>query len=226
MVHYQEEYEQRSKNPRTALLLALLLGPIGMFYATVTWAAIMLFMNVVFGALTYGLAIIILWPVGARIAYRTVGARNQKLLRQKNERMERFSLLAGKHPQRLMERDSGLCGANDQTKTLSPDRRQEDKTYRQGNALIKFGVGLIRTAGGKFLSNGLTRSWSKTAFKKMVSSFSVRKPSPLVGPTLKPNEEAFGTFELRLMSLKNLRDKGLIDELEFNYKKKAILDEL
>ena len=226
MVHYQEEYEQRSKNPKTALLLALLLGPIGMFYATVTWAAIMLFMNVVFGALTYGIAIIILWPVGARIAYRTIHARNQKLLRQKDERMERFSLLAGKHPQRLMERDSGLCGANDQTKTLSPDRLQERKTYRQGNTLIRLGVGLIRTAGRKCFSKGLTKSWPKKEFTKMLSSFSAIKPSPLSGATLKPNEETFGAFELRLMSLKNLRDKGLIDKLEFDNKKKAILDEL
>ncbi len=226
MVHYQEEYEQRSKNPRTALLLALLLGPIGMFYATVTWAAIMLFMNVVFGALTYGLAIIILWPVGARIAYRTVRARNQKLLRQKNEHMGRFPLLTGKHPQGLMERVSALCGANDQTKTLSPDDRQEDKTYRQGNALIRLGVGLIRTAGEKCFSKGLTKSWPKKEFAKMLSSFSAGRPSRISCPTLKPNEEAFGAFELRLMSLKNLRDKELIDELEFNNKKKAILDEL
>ena len=78
MVHYHEDYKQSPKNAKTALLLALLLGPIGMFYATVTWAAIMLFMSVVFGALTYGIAIIILWPVGARIAYRTVRARNQE----------------------------------------------------------------------------------------------------------------------------------------------------
>ncbi|MGA8833821.1 MAG: SHOCT domain-containing protein [Desulfomonilaceae bacterium] len=226
MVHYQEEYEQRSRNPRTALLLALLLGPIGMFYATVTWAAIMLFMNIVFGALTYGIAIIILWPVGARIAYKTVHARNQKLLRQKSVHMGRFPLLAGKHPQGLMERDSALCGANDQTKTLSPDDRQEHKTYRQRNALIRLGVGLIRTAGEKCFSKGLTKSWPKTEFTKMLSSFSARKPLPLCGTTLKPNEETFGAFELRLMSLKNLRDKGLIDELEFNNKKKAILDEL
>ncbi|MHB8204565.1 MAG: hypothetical protein ACYDHG_12790 [Desulfomonilaceae bacterium] len=226
MVHYQEEYEQRSRNPRTALLLALLLGPIGMFYATVTWAAIMLFMNVVFGALTYGLAIIILWPVGARIAYRTVRARNQKLLRQKNEHMGRLPLLAGKNPRRLMEHNAGIVCANDQMKTLSPDNRQEDKTYRQGNALIRLGVGLIRTAGEKCFSKGLTKSWPKTEFTKMLSSFSARKPSPLSGTTLKPNEETFGAFELRLMSLKNLRDKELIDELEFNNKKKAILDEL
>jgi len=225
MVHYQEEYEQRSKNPRTALLLALLLGPIGMFYATVTWAAIMLFMNVVFGMVTYGLAILILWPVGARIAYKAVCTRNQKLLRQKDNHMERISLLVGKHPQRLMEQNSGIERADDPTKTPSPDR-QENKTYRHGNALIKFGVGLIRTAGRKCFYNGLTGNWSKTEFRKMVSSFSARKPSPLSGCTLKPNEEAFGTFELRLMSLKNLRDKGLIDELEFNNKKKVILDEL
>ncbi len=63
-------------------------------------------------------------------------------------------------------------------------------------------------------------------FTKMLSSFSAGRPSRISGPTLRPNEEAFGTFELRLMSLNNLRDKGLIDGLEFNNKKKAILDEL
>ena len=225
MVHYQEDYEQCPKNAKTALLLALLLGPIGMFYATVTWAAIMLFMNVVFGALTYGIAIIILWPVGARIAYRTVRARNQELLRQKNNQTERFSLLTAKHPPRLMERDSGTVCVDGPTKALSPGW-QGDKKIRHGNALIKFGVGLIRTAGGKCLSNDLTRNWSKTAYKKMVSSFSARRPSQISGSTLELNEKAFGTFELRLMSLKNLRDKGLIDELEFHNKKKAILDDL
>ena len=62
---------------------------------------------------------------------------NQKLLRQKKCAYGAFPLLAGKHPQGLMERDSALCGANDQTKTLSPDDRQEHKTYRQRNALIR-----------------------------------------------------------------------------------------
>jgi hypothetical protein len=225
MVHYHEDYKQCPKNAKTALLLALLLGPIGMFYATVTWAAIMLFMNVIFGALTYGIAIIILWPVGARIAYRTVLARNQELLRQKNNHMERLSLLTAKHPPRLRERDSGSVCVDGSTKALSPGR-QGDKKIRHGNALIKFGVGLIRTAGGKCFSNGLIKSWPKTEFTKMLSGFSARRPSPLSGPALKPNEEAFGSFELRLISLKNLRNKGLIDELEFNNKKKAILDEL
>ncbi len=84
MAIYMEEEREHPKNPRKALLLALLLGPIGMFYATVTWATVMLFMNLIFGVITYGLAILILWPIGANIAYNAVIERNRKLLQEKN----------------------------------------------------------------------------------------------------------------------------------------------
>ena len=103
MAVHQERYQERARSPRTAVLLALILGPIGMFYATVTWAAIMLFMNIVFGLITYGLAILILWPVGARIAYKAVCARNQKLLRQRNDHTQPFSLSIEKHPRKLID---------------------------------------------------------------------------------------------------------------------------
>lgn len=71
-----------TKSPSLALLLALTLGPIGMFYATITGAVIMLVVNIVFGILTYGLAIIVLWPLGARIAYMVVRNKNRLLERR------------------------------------------------------------------------------------------------------------------------------------------------
>ena len=67
---------------------------------------------------------------------------------------------------------------------------------------------------------------SKSEFSKKVSRFMAEKPSLVSNHAPNPNDDVFGALELRLMRLKNLRDKGLIDELEFNNKKKAILDEL
>lgn len=224
MVHYHEKRE-RSKNPGTALLLALLLGPIGMFYATVTWAAIMLFINVILGAITYGLVIIVLWPVGARIAYRAVCTHNQKILRQTNGHIDVLPSLVNKHPQRINAHNAGIVYDDDYTATLSPNEI-EDKTFKQAQVLARFGGGLIRVAAEKFLPNDLAGNWIKNAFKKMGPNFRLQKPSPLFGHTPQPNKKAIGELELRMMTLKNLREKGLIDELEFNCKKKSILDEL
>lgn len=64
------------RNTRLALFLAIMLGPIGIFYATVTGAAIMLVINVVLGVLTYGLAVIVLWPLGVKIAQMSVRKNN------------------------------------------------------------------------------------------------------------------------------------------------------
>lgn len=64
------------RNARLALFLAIMLGPFGMFYATVTGAVIMLVINVVLGFITYGLALIVLWPLGAKIAYLSVRENN------------------------------------------------------------------------------------------------------------------------------------------------------
>ena len=46
------------------------------------------------------------------------------------------------------------------------------------------------------------------------------KPSLLSNQPQNPSDDVFGAFELRLVKLQNLRDKGLIDELDFNNKKK------
>ena len=222
---YQDQIRQRVKNPQNAFLLALLLGPVGMFYATVTWAAIMLFMNIALGLVTYGLAIVILWPIGARIAYRAVRTRNQKFLRKQNECPDQFSLSEGQRPQKRITKLLGIVGSNDPSETISVTPKG-NATHRNRNALIKRGVDIIRTAGTKRLWNDLSGSWPKTQFTRIISNFRTRKPSLPSIPLLKRNEEAFNTFELRLRSLKALRDKGLVDELEFKNKKKAILDEL
>ncbi|MFA6221040.1 MAG: SHOCT domain-containing protein [Desulfomonilaceae bacterium] len=225
MAVHEERYQERVRSPRTAVLLALILGPIGMFYATITWAAIMLFMNIVFGLITYGLAILILWPVGARIAYKAVCARNQKLLRQRNDHAQPFSLSIEKHPRKLIDKNPGAVRAENSTRTISL-MTQSNKIYMNGNALIKLGLGLIRKAETKWLPNGFISGFSKTEFTKKLSSFKTGKPSLLPNHALNSSEDVFGAFELRLIRLKKLRDKGLIDELEFNNKKKAILDEL
>ncbi len=225
MAVHQERFQESARSPRTAVLLALILGPIGMFYATVTWAAIMLFMNIVFGLITYGLAILILWPVGARIAYKAVCTRNQKLLRQRNDDTQPFSLSIEKHPRKLIDKKPGTVRVDDSTRTISL-MTHSNKIYMNGNALIKLGLGLIRKAETKWFSNGFISGVSKTEFTKKLSSFNARKPSPLSNHALNSSEDVFSSFELRLIRLKKLRDRGLIDELEFNNKKKAILDEL
>jgi hypothetical protein len=225
MAVHQERYQERVRSPRTAVLLALILGPIGMFYATITWAAIMLFMNIVFGLVTYGLAILILWPVGARIAYKAVCARNQRLLRQSNDHTQPFSLSIEKHSGKLINKTSGILRADDSTRTISL-MTQSNKIYMNGDALIKLGLSLIRKAETKWFPNGFISGFSKTEFTRKLSSFKTKRPSLLPNHDLNSSKDVFGAFELRLLRLKNLRDKGLIDELEFNNKKKAILDEL
>lgn len=46
-----------------ALLLAIVFGPLGMLYTTVTGAIIMLVVTSVFAVLTAGLSLLVTWPV-------------------------------------------------------------------------------------------------------------------------------------------------------------------
>jgi hypothetical protein len=225
MAVHEERYQERVRSPRTAVLLALILGPIGMFYATITWAAIMLFMNIVFGLITYGLAILILWPVGARIAYKSVCARNQKLLRQRNYQTKPFSLSIKKRSRKLIDKNPGPVQFDVPTKSLSA-ASQIGKICVNGNALMTFGTNVVRKARTEWISSGFISGLSEREFLKKVSRFMTEKPSLLPNHSPHSSDNVVGAFELRLMKLKNLRDKGLIDELEFNNKKKAILDDL
>jgi hypothetical protein len=65
------EPEQRERPPRklgTAIVLGLLLGPFGLFYVSTPAALFMLFVTIVAGIGTMGLALFVIWPVCAILA--------------------------------------------------------------------------------------------------------------------------------------------------------------
>lgn len=56
-------------NVRTAVLLALIFGPLGLFYTTVGGALFCLFLLIVLGLFTVGIGIIPVWLVSVLWAY-------------------------------------------------------------------------------------------------------------------------------------------------------------
>ncbi len=56
-------------NVRTAVLLALFLGPLGLFYASIPGGLFCLFLLVVMGLFTVGIAVIPIWLLGVLWAY-------------------------------------------------------------------------------------------------------------------------------------------------------------
>lgn len=60
---------RRPKNVRTAVLLALFLGPLGLFYASVAGGIFCTFLLVVLGLFTVGLGILPVWGVSMLWAY-------------------------------------------------------------------------------------------------------------------------------------------------------------
>jgi hypothetical protein len=46
-----------------ALLLTLLFGPLGMLYSTVTGGLVMIVVTIVVGMFTFGIGLILLWPI-------------------------------------------------------------------------------------------------------------------------------------------------------------------
>lgn len=65
-----------------ALLLALLFGPLGMFYATILGAIVMIVLNMITLPLTAGLAGLVTWPIGLIWTGVAVKLRNDALERQ------------------------------------------------------------------------------------------------------------------------------------------------
>lgn len=52
-----------TKNMGTALLLTFIFGPLGMFYTTTIGAIIMLILSTTIGIFTFGIGLIISWPI-------------------------------------------------------------------------------------------------------------------------------------------------------------------
>lgn len=67
------------KDPTAAALLGFFFGPLGLLYSTVPGAAIMFGVSVVVGLLTFGLGLVLLWPVSAVVGYQAAKSTNQRL---------------------------------------------------------------------------------------------------------------------------------------------------
>ena len=113
------------KNAQLALFLALMLGPFGMFYVTVTGAVVMLVINVVLGILTYGFAVIVLWPLGARIAY--ISAQRTNLLSQQRKVVHQSYRLKQSVMRSLPFQSSGDDRCDEMEMKLTRLRRFRDK---------------------------------------------------------------------------------------------------
>lgn len=51
------------KSVGLSFLLTFLFGPLGMLYSTVFGAIIMIILSIIIGAVTFGLGLILIWPV-------------------------------------------------------------------------------------------------------------------------------------------------------------------
>ncbi len=214
MAIYLEDRAEQPKNPRKALLLALLLGPIGMFYATVTWASIMLFMNLIFGVITYGLAILILWPIGANIAYNVVRERNRELLQEKNSspngvfQIGKARSLAGI---KLISKGASPLDAS--KNTILP--AQPNLKSAAGTLILPLSVWLYRV----IIKKGVLGTLRRAQFSgNSVTRVSVREKPTRSSVTYSNKHDM---IESRLTRLKEFHEKGLIDEDGIRGKEKS-----
>ena len=69
--HHASPADEAPRPPRrlgTAIVLGLLFGPLGLFYVSTTAALFMLFVTIVAGIGTMGLALFVIWPACAVLA--------------------------------------------------------------------------------------------------------------------------------------------------------------
>lgn len=69
-----------TKSTGISIILTVLFGPLGMFYSTVIGGIIMLIVSVILGAITFGMGLLVTWPVCVVWAAMAVGSHNKKLL--------------------------------------------------------------------------------------------------------------------------------------------------
>jgi hypothetical protein len=70
-----------TKNVGLAILLAVLFGPLGMLYATIPGAIIMIIVTAIVGVITLGLGTLITWPVCVIWAAVAANSYNKKITR-------------------------------------------------------------------------------------------------------------------------------------------------
>lgn len=69
-----------TKSVGIAILLTVLFGPLGMLYSTVLGAVVMIIVSVVTALLTFGLGLLVTWPVCVIWGAAAATSHNKKLL--------------------------------------------------------------------------------------------------------------------------------------------------
>ncbi|MDR3268168.1 MAG: hypothetical protein LBT83_03780 [Tannerella sp.] len=69
-----------TKSVGISILLTVLFGPLGMFYSTVLGAIIMIVIDIVVGIFTFGIGLLVTWPIQIIWAAVATSMYNKKLL--------------------------------------------------------------------------------------------------------------------------------------------------
>lgn len=77
------------KSVLVGLILTFFFGPVGMLYATVIGALIMLAVSVVIGFLTAGIGLILVWPVQMFWTWTAISGHNRRLRSQFGQAVQR-----------------------------------------------------------------------------------------------------------------------------------------
>lgn len=76
------------KSMGVAIVLTILFGPLGLFYASVVGGAIMIVLSLVLGLITFGFAIFLIWPACVIWAAIAVNKENAKFAAQASAQMQ------------------------------------------------------------------------------------------------------------------------------------------
>lgn len=68
-----------AKSMGIAIILAVLLGPLGLFYSTIIGGIVMAIVSLVVGFLTVGFGLLLTWPICVLWAAVAVGMHNKRI---------------------------------------------------------------------------------------------------------------------------------------------------
>ncbi|WP_276864031.1 hypothetical protein [Mediterranea massiliensis] len=73
-----------TKSPKSmgiSIALTLFFGPLGMFYSTILGAIVMIIIDIIVGIFTFGLGLIVTWPIQVIWAAIATSMYNKKLMK-------------------------------------------------------------------------------------------------------------------------------------------------
>ncbi|MFC6591845.1 hypothetical protein ACFP81_07365 [Deinococcus lacus] len=79
------------KNLVLGLILTFLFGPLGMLYATIVGALVMLVLGGIVGFLTAGLGLILIWPLQMFWTWSAISSHNRQLRAQFGQAVQQAS---------------------------------------------------------------------------------------------------------------------------------------